>query len=73
MMNPTGFTPLMLAVSRNNTTIVDLLLNILPRKQILDDLALLACYYIINSTVNKRDQAYSYFEAALNTFGINMH
>ncbi|CAF4038659.1 unnamed protein product [Adineta steineri] len=66
VMNGTGFTPLMLAAYCNNTSIVNTFLNILPRQQILDELALLACRYTIDGNVKKRDQAYCYFENALN-------
>ncbi|CAF1032720.1 unnamed protein product [Adineta steineri] len=66
VMNGTGFTPLMLAAYCNNTSIVNTFLNILPLQQILDELALLACRYTIDGNVKKRDQAYCYFENALN-------
>jgi hypothetical protein len=64
-MDHTGFTPLMLAASRNNTPIIDILSKILPRQQFLDELALLACNYTIYGNASKRDQAYGYFEKAL--------
>jgi hypothetical protein len=64
-MNSVGFTPLMLAASRNNASIVDIFSKILPQRQFLDELALLACNYTINGIVSKRDQAYVYFEKAL--------
>jgi ankyrin repeat protein len=65
IMSQTGFTPLMLAVHCNNTPIGDLLMDILSRQQVLDELVLLACKYTIDDVMNKRDQAYSYFEKAL--------
>jgi ankyrin repeat protein len=64
-MNSIGFTPLMLAASRNNTPIIDIFSKILPRRQFLDELALLACNYTIYGIASKRDQAYCYFENAL--------
>ncbi len=64
-MNQNGFTPLMLATCRDNRPIVDVFLSILPRQQVLDELALLACHYTIYGITNKRDQAYCYFERAL--------
>ena len=64
-MNHAGFTPLMLAAYRNNTPVVDILLDILPRQQALDEMTLLACRYTINGVVNKHDQPYCYFEKAL--------
>ncbi len=64
-MDSTGFTPLMLAASRNNTPIVDIFSKILPQRQFLDELALLACNYTIYGIADKRDQAYCYFERAL--------
>jgi hypothetical protein len=65
IMSQTGFTPFMLAVRCNNKPIRDLLSNRLSQQQILDDLALLACNYIIYGIANKRDEAYSYFEQLL--------
>jgi hypothetical protein len=64
-MTDTGYTPLMLAAHCGNTPMVDIFLSILPRQQFLDELTLLACKYTINGVVNKRNQAYCYFEKAL--------
>lgn len=72
-MNQNGYTPLMLATSRNNTSIVDILVNILPHQQVLDELVLLACNYTIYGVRNKRDQAYCYFERALSRMSIPIH
>lgn len=65
IMNQTGVTPLMLATRCNNRPIMNLLSNILPDQQIVEELALLACNYIIYSVANKRRQAYGYFEQLL--------
>jgi ankyrin repeat protein len=64
-MNSIGFTPLMLAASRNNTPVIDIFSEILSRRQFLDELALLACNYTIYGIASKLDQAYGYFEKAL--------
>jgi ankyrin repeat protein len=64
-MNSIGFTPLMLAAFRNNTPVIDIFSEILPRQQFLDELTLLACNYTIYGNASKRDQAYGYFEKAL--------
>ena len=65
MNSRTGFKPFMLAVHCNNTPMVEFLWQILPRQQSIDELALLACKYTIDSHEKKRDQAYTYFEMAL--------
>ncbi|CAF1215906.1 unnamed protein product [Adineta steineri] len=64
-MSPTGYTPLMLAAYCENTPIIDILWNVLPLQQVLDELSLLACKYIIGGNASKRDKAYCYFEMAL--------
>ncbi len=69
IMSQTGFTPLMLANYCNNKPIVDILGNMMPTKQILDEMTLLACIYTINGNVNQRNMAYCYFEKALNKTG----
>lgn len=65
IMSQTGFTPFMLATRCNNQPIRDLLSNRLSQQQILDELALLACNYIIYGITDKRNEAYSYFEQIL--------
>ncbi|CAF3855504.1 unnamed protein product [Rotaria sp. Silwood1] len=64
--NHLGFTPLMVAANFNKTAIVDILLDVLPRQQALEELALLACKYTIDGYASRRDQAYCYFEMLLN-------
>ncbi|CAF4311681.1 unnamed protein product, partial [Adineta steineri] len=64
-MSPSGYTPLMLAAYCENTPIIDILWNVLPLQQVLDELSLLACKYIIGGNASKRDKAYCYFEMAL--------
>ncbi|CAF1257203.1 unnamed protein product [Adineta ricciae] len=65
IMSQTGYTPLMLAASCNNKPIMNLLLQILPDEQILEEVVLLACRYTIDGNRSKRDEAYCYFEKAL--------
>ncbi|CAF1131760.1 unnamed protein product [Adineta ricciae] len=64
-MARTGFTALMLADYCNNTPIKEMLIRILPEKQVVDELALVACHYIIDGNQKKRRTAYSYLERAL--------
>ncbi|CAF2885944.1 unnamed protein product [Rotaria sp. Silwood2] len=63
--NHFGFTPLMVAANFNKIPIVDILLDILPRQQALEELALLACKYTIDGYASRRNQAYCYFEKLL--------
>ncbi|CAF1306550.1 unnamed protein product [Adineta ricciae] len=65
IMGQAGFTPLMLAAYCDNKPIVQLLVNILPDQQVLDELLLLASRYTIDGNLSKRDEAYCYFERAL--------
>ncbi|CAF1133640.1 unnamed protein product [Adineta ricciae] len=64
-MAQTGFTALMLADYCNNTPIKEMLIRRLPEKQVVDELALVACHYIIDGNRKKRPIAYSYLERAL--------
>ncbi|CAF4445940.1 unnamed protein product [Rotaria sp. Silwood2] len=63
--NQFGFTPLMMAMNFNKTQIVDILMDTLPRQQVLNELALLACKYTIEGYASRQHQAYSYFENLL--------
>ncbi|CAF0768149.1 unnamed protein product [Adineta ricciae] len=65
IMSRTGFTPLMLATYRNNQAIVDILTDVISNEQVLDEMTLLACNYIIDGDGRKSDVAYCYFEKAL--------
>ncbi|UJR16588.1 hypothetical protein I4U23_003488 [Adineta vaga] len=65
IMSQTGYTPLMLSVDCNNTIVRDMLTSILPEQQVLDEMVLLACHYIIDGNAKKYAVAYSHLERAL--------
>ena len=61
-------TPLMLAIIINRTNIINLLYEMLPRQQYIDELMLLACHYALENRfdfVATNPLAFIYFEQAL--------
>ena len=63
--NRDGFSPMMLAVHHLLTPLVDLLFQRLPLQEALDELMLLACYYIIRGDTRNRQKAFDLFVRGL--------
>ena len=63
--NRDGFFPMMLAVHHDLSPLIDLLFQRLPLQEALDELALLACHYIITGDVQNRQKAFDLFVRGL--------
>lgn len=64
--NNDGFSPIMLAVHHDLSSLIDVIFQRLPLQEAIDELVLLACHYIITDDVQSRQRAFDFSVRGLN-------